>query len=161
MCAHRLPDVPRVTNRALQVRCASTTSVRELDRTAPVEFTGGEIADSTVRVRRSIWADGEGLDTPLHYVVEVTEEHDGLDDRSARGELTHNQERRLAAIRARTRETRSRRLRCKDTVASDGKGCYLLKTTTIRKILNELTDKGLADGVVDDGEGTSKRWWPT
>ena len=45
------------------------------------EFTGGEIADSTVRVRRSIWAEGEGLDAPLHYEVEVTEEPDGLDDR--------------------------------------------------------------------------------
>jgi AAA domain len=123
------------------------------------EFTGREIADSTVRVRRSIWAEGGGLDAPLHYVVEVTEKLDGLDDRRSGSELTHNQERALAALRGATRDDAVSTAEVQDTVANDGKG-YPLKTSTVRKLLNELTDKGIVDGA-DDGEGTAKRWWPT
>jgi hypothetical protein len=119
------------------------------------EFTGGEIADSTVRVRRTVWAEGEGLDAPLHYEVEVTEELDGVNIGLGQGDLPRNQQRVIGVLGGWDQPIGSAEVQ--DAVANDGLGVPL-KTTTIRRLLNELADKGLVDGR-DDGEGTAKRWW--
>lgn len=121
------------------------------------EFTGGEIAPSAVRVRRTVWAEGPELSDPLHYEVEVTEEIDGLDASGRSGALNRNQERVLSALAGSPQDAPTTASAVQETVANDGKG-YPLKTVTVRKILNELADKGLADGMAD-GEGTTKRWW--
>jgi hypothetical protein len=121
------------------------------------EFTGGEIVPSTVRVRRTVWAESDALDSPLHYEVEVTEELDGVDMRAASGGVPRNQQRVLSVLKGWDEPTSTAEVQ--DAVANDGLGVPL-KTSTIRRLLNELADKGLTDGS-DDGEGTAKRWWKT
>jgi DNA-binding PadR family transcriptional regulator len=92
----------------------------------------------------------------LHYEVEVTDDLDGL-DAGGRGGLNRSQERVLVALTGSTSARPTTTAEVQDAVANDGKG-YPLKTSTVRRLLNELTDRGLADGT-DDGEGRAKRWW--
>lgn len=121
------------------------------------EFTGGEIADQTVRMRRRVWAESDELDSPLHYEVEVTEELSGI-GQFGKGP-SKNQGRVLAVLDRSSQDQPVTTVEVQDAVANDDLGPPL-RTVTIRKLLNELVDAGLVDGL-DDGSGTAKRWWIT
>jgi hypothetical protein len=118
------------------------------------EFTGGEVLESTVRVRRTVWAEDEGLDSPLHYEAEVITEAEGT---GYARELSDVKRRILAALEGTTDVAALETAGVQERVANDGKG-YPLKTVTIRRHLNELIDQGLVD-CADEQCGLAKRWW--
>jgi AAA domain len=118
------------------------------------EFTGGEIQESTVRVRRTVWAESDELDSPLHYEVEVTDEFAGIDLRTGR---PPRQARVLVALTGSSEAKPMTVRQIGDVVAEDGKGKGL-RRQTIQEGLRELVAEGLVNGF-DDGPGTSGMWW--
>jgi hypothetical protein len=123
------------------------------------EFTGGEIPDSTARMRRVVWAEDPGdLSSELHYEVEITDELDGIGLGRSKDRPV-SQRRTLRALIGTSQEASRSVREIGDMLARDGLGPPL-QARTIQKALASLLGEGLTDGE-NDGLGTSGRWWIT
>lgn len=116
---------------------------------AEIAIIGSEVPDTTVRVRRTIWADDpDDLDSPLHVEVEVLTADDELP-----GTDRPPAERRVLAILDAADEPLTVRV-IGDRLAAEGKP---LRRPTISRALNALADDDLAD-CVTDAAGSAGRW---
>jgi hypothetical protein len=114
------------------------------------DFTGGEIADTSFRMRRRVWAeDPSDLLSPMHYEVEVLEEPP-----AGESDLTYAQERVLAVIGEEAVTVKE----IGDRLAIDGRG-RPLKVRTIQRALRALADRHLVDGEEGDSVTDPGRWW--
>jgi hypothetical protein len=103
-----------------------------------VEVVGGELADTSFRVRRRVWAeDPTDLASPLHYSVEVLA--DPPDDQA--GEPPGARQWLLAALRAGGPHQTVKQLG--DATAAQG---HPLRKRTIQEALAELEERGLVVG---------------
>jgi hypothetical protein len=111
-------------------------------------FSGSEIPDTKVRMRRRVWSDdAESLSAPLHYQVEVLESEPTKAEPPS--EPTWPQERVLRALETANTQMSVRQIG--DLLASDAVGIPL-KADTIKKALGALTNRGVVDGAAG-------RWW--
>ena len=105
------------------------------------EIVGNSIADSTLRVRRRVWADDPAdLGSPLHYELEMLEDDDQDDDHSPA------QRRTLNILQAASEPLTV--LQIGDRMAVDGTGMNVLKKRTIQDALNVL--RGFGEAHDDD-----------
>jgi AAA domain len=121
------------------------------------EVVGGELADTTFRVRRRVWAtDPADLASPLHYAVEVLADEPAAGDTEAGsgGELLPSRRLVLAALRAGGPMQTVKQLG--DHSAAQG---HQLKKRTIQEALAELEERGLAVGT-DAASGLARYWSP-
>lgn len=118
-------------------------------------FEGDEIPDTTVRIRRRVWAERpDELDSPLHYELERLAD-DGPEPAAAAGEkgLRPAARRVLVALRSGPGPFVTGDLG--DLVASDATGLGGLKKRTIQDALKALGEAGLA---VHEVSPTGTRW---
>jgi AAA domain len=119
-----------------------------------VDVIGGELADLTFRVRRTVRAENPGdLASPLHYAVEVLPD-DPDDLEGAAGDLKPSRRWVLQALRAGGAVQSVAQLG--DRTAADG---HQLKARTIQEALLDLEATGLAAGT-DPGVGLARYWSP-
>jgi hypothetical protein len=121
------------------------------------EVVGGELADTSFRVRRTVRAeDPADLASPLHYAVEVlADDTPAADDAaSGGGELLPSRRLVLAALRAGGPMQNVKQLG--DHTAAQG---HQLKKRTIQEALTELEDRGLVVGT-EAASGLARYWSP-
>ena len=108
------------------------------------DMIGGEIADTTLRIKRRVWADDpDDLGSPLNYEVDVVDDDPFESDDSGAG-LTPKARRVLGFLAGTPITVRD----LGDLCAGEGRP---LKARTIQVALNELDDAGLAESL--DGAG--------
>jgi hypothetical protein len=118
------------------------------------EFTGDEIPETEIRIRRRIWADNpDDLDSPLHYHVELLE-GDAAGPDAIHPNLGKSQRRVLAVLEA--TEDWLTTLEIGDALVGDSTGIPL-KKRTIQQALKQLADAGLAKPYGDNA-GTAYSW---
>lgn len=129
-----------------------TTTVLDLD------FQGDEIAESTVRIRRTVWSDDpEQLSSALHYVVEELSP-ELVESTSPELDGAPPAAKRVFAVLG-TADDPLTVKEIGDALAIDGTGLSPLKRRTIAAALDLLSDRDLADSF---GEaGSAARWWST
>jgi hypothetical protein len=119
-----------------------------------VEVRGGELADTSFRVRRRVWADDlADLASPLQYHVEVLPDDQAEDP--AAGGLSSSRQWVLAALRAGGPMQTVAQLG--DCLAQQG---HPLKKRTLQQALGELEAAGLVDGT-EEGSGRPRYWTAT
>jgi hypothetical protein len=120
------------------------------------EVIGGELADTTFRVRRRVRAaDPADLASPVHYAVEVlADDTPAGDGTGSSGELLPSRRLVLAALRAGGPQQTVKQLG--DHTAAQG---HQLKKRTIQEALAELEERGLAVGT-DAASGLARYWSP-
>ncbi len=112
-----------------------------------IEMIGGEIPDTSLRIRRRIWSDDpDDLAAPLNYAVEVLADEESGSDSSTHG-LTPAARRVLALL---TTELKTR-VQIGDEVAGMG---WPLKGRTIQDACATLVERGLADKIRIGDRGT-------
>jgi hypothetical protein len=117
------------------------------------EVIGGELADTTFRVRRTVWAeDPADLASRLHYTVEVLAD-DPPDDQA--DEPPGARQWLLAALRAGGPHQTVKQLG--DATAAQG---HPLRKRTIQEALAELEDRGLVVGT-EPAPGLPRYWSAT
>jgi hypothetical protein len=121
-----------------------------------VELIGGEIADTSFRIRRRVRADDPAdLGSPLSYAVELLAADDEDQDlEPAAAALSKSRQWVLAALRAGGDMQTVKQLG--DRLAQGG---HPLKPRTIQLALGELEAAGLAAGS-DEGNGRARYWSP-
>jgi hypothetical protein len=121
-----------------------------------VELRGGELADTSFRVRRRVWADDPAdLAAPLHYQVEVLpDDTDAAADPAATA-LHESRRWVLAALQAGGSMQTVKQLG--DRLAEQG---HPLKKRTIQNALGELEAAGLVAGT-QEGNGRPGYWSAT
>jgi hypothetical protein len=108
-------------------------------------------------MHRAVAADDPAdLESPLHYDVEVTQEHEGIGYKPAKGEPP-NKGRVRRALEGSTRLQPTTVRGVGDALAADKQGPPLTKVT-IQKWLDELKGDGAANSE-DGGGGTTAYWW--
>jgi hypothetical protein len=118
----------------------ASTTVLDLD------FQGDEIAESTTRIRRRVWADDpEDLSSPLHYEVELVDPGDMYQDDGLRPSA-----RRVHDVLSKHDDGWLTVRDIGDRLADDGSGMPL-KARTIQVALETLHERGLAESLGDVG----------
>ena len=122
-----------------------------------VEVIGGELADTSFRVRRRVWADDPtDLASPLRYTVEVLPDTPPPSPGAgAEASLRPSGQWVLAALRAGGAMQTVKQLG--DRTAADG---HPLKERTLQTALGELDAAGLATGT-EPAPGLPRYWSPT
>lgn len=114
------------------------------------EIVGNSVADSTLRVRRRVWADDPAdLGSPLHYELELLEDDDHDDDHSPA------QRRTLNILQAAGEPLTV--VQIGDRMKVDGTGMNVLRKRTIQDALNVL--RGFGEAHDDDPpKGRPAHW---
>jgi AAA domain len=119
------------------------------------ELIGGEIADTSFRIRRRVHADDSAdLGSPLSYAVEVLADEEDEDLDPAAAALSKSRQWVLSALRAGGDMQTVKQLG--DRRAQAG---HPLKPRTIQTALGELETAGLAAGS-EEGNGRARYWSP-
>lgn len=115
--------------------------------TLDIEFTGDEIPDTEVRIRRHVWTDNpDDLDSPMHYCVDQLEAVAKADPDDT---LTPAARRVLAVLKATDAELNTSDIG--DRLAVDNTGLKCLTQRTIQAALTSLKDAGHAQITRIDG----------
>ena len=121
-----------------------------------VEVVGAELADTSFRVRRRIWAeDPADLASPLHYSVEVLADDPASDDPGGTSGLSLSRQLVLAALREGGPQQTVKHLG--DRTAAQG---HQLRKRTIQEALAELEERGLVQGS-EPAPGLPRYWSAT
>jgi hypothetical protein len=145
----------RVLLAATQISRHTDSATKATTVLAELEVTGGEIPDTSVRVRRTVWAvDPEDLDSPLVYEVDTPAAEDN--EGAPASDLPPAAMKLLAALEHQSGPVPSSAL--VDWIAErHGHG---LKRETASRLLTKLGGLMLADSI-DCGPGKPKLWFRT
>ena len=135
----------RVLISAAVVSRTTDSTTRATDVVLELEFQGDEIPETTVRIRRRVWADDpDDLTSPLHYEVAPVETAEESSDPVMSG-MRPSARRVLAALEGpfATDPDGMDVRRLGDLVAVDGQG-QPLKVRTIQDALKQLHEAGHA-----------------
>ncbi len=119
-------------------------------------FEGDELADTTVRIRRRVWAERpDDLDSPLHYELEHLADDTAAPAGGGAGEASLRPAARRVLVALRSGPGPFVTGELGDLVADDSTGLGGLKKRTVQDALKALGEVGLAD---HQDSPTGTRW---